>query len=221
MSIEMQPGDTLYIPRGVLHDAIATEQTSLHVTLGVYAITLRDVLLEMTQQLAAENPLYRRSLPRDLLLNDEFPDVNKEIKDLFSLAFTPENINKAFTAIQDSHAIDSSPNCEGMLSMSTAINEYSAGKNVYFNQSTSDNANLKVVRFKSGNLLGVERSGDTLRLRTHGQVLNFSPTYHAAIDLLLSQNAQTISDLPSLDDAEKSILIEKLVSANLLTFAPS
>jgi len=54
MSIDMQAGDSLYIPRGVLHDAIATDQTSLHITLGVYAITVRDVLLEMTQKLTAD-----------------------------------------------------------------------------------------------------------------------------------------------------------------------
>jgi len=221
MSIEMQPGDTLYIPRGVLHDAIATEQTSLHITLGVYAITLRDVMLELTQQLTAENPLYRQSVPNDFISHQDFTAIDESIKDSFSVAFSEENIRKAITAIQDSHAIDSSPNCDGMLTMSTEPNVSPSDELDSTSKPAIEKLESKVIQFKQNNLLGIERSNNTLRLRTHGQVLEFSPPFIAAIDLLLTHTTQSILDLPSLDDNEKSVLIEKLASANLLTFAPN
>jgi len=221
MSIAMKPGDTLYIPRGVIHDAIATDQTSLHITLGVYPITLRDLLLEMTQQLTAEKPLYRRSVPNDLLTNHDLSTTDQAFKDISSIAFSQDNIRNAISAIQDSHAIDSSPNCDGMLSIPSAKNETSSGKSSLANQAEINRYDTDVVEFKQNNLLGVEKSDNALRLRTHGQVLEFTPSFYAAIELLMTQNKQNVCDLPELDNTEKNALIDKLINANLLTIAPN
>ena len=55
--IELAAGDTLYIPRGVLHDAVAhAGAPSLHVTLGVFPVVLRDVLRELVQVAAEREP---------------------------------------------------------------------------------------------------------------------------------------------------------------------
>ncbi|MBT9314457.1 cupin [Leptothoe spongobia TAU-MAC 1115] len=50
----LNPGDLLYIPRGHWHCAIAREQPSLHVTLGIRCFTGRDALTWLFKKLQAE-----------------------------------------------------------------------------------------------------------------------------------------------------------------------
>lgn len=50
MEVTMRPGDLLYIPRGVYHDALASTDRSLHMTFGVqplYGVVVLDLLREM------------------------------------------------------------------------------------------------------------------------------------------------------------------------------
>jgi ribosomal protein L16 Arg81 hydroxylase len=50
MEVTMRPGDLLYIPRGVYHDALASTDHSLHLTFGVqplYGVAVLDLLREM------------------------------------------------------------------------------------------------------------------------------------------------------------------------------
>ncbi len=62
MSVELQAGDCLYVPRGFLHSARAQEQLSAHLTIGVVTTTWHDVLRELVADVA-EEPEFRRALP--------------------------------------------------------------------------------------------------------------------------------------------------------------
>lgn len=63
-SFTLQPGDMLYLPRGLVHEARATEDTSLHITLGILATTWADLLAEAVRLAALKEPALRRALPR-------------------------------------------------------------------------------------------------------------------------------------------------------------
>jgi ribosomal protein L16 Arg81 hydroxylase len=63
MEFQMHPGDTLYIPRGLMHAARATETLSLHITVGVIAYTWADLLIEAVATAAANDPRLRENLP--------------------------------------------------------------------------------------------------------------------------------------------------------------
>lgn len=61
---DLMPGDTLYIPRGLMHEAEAQADTpSLHITVGVMARTLGDAVIDAVSRWAAETPEARRALP--------------------------------------------------------------------------------------------------------------------------------------------------------------
>jgi len=64
MDVVLRAGDTLYLPRGWLHEALTSDEDSLHLTVGVSVITwldaLRDLLAECEDDLA-----FRRSVPAD------------------------------------------------------------------------------------------------------------------------------------------------------------
>jgi hypothetical protein len=63
--VTLRPGDTLYVPRGVLHDAAAQEGTepSLHVTIGFLEPSFATVLRLAVDLLEAEDPALRAAFP--------------------------------------------------------------------------------------------------------------------------------------------------------------
>ena len=62
-SFVLEPGDMAYIPRGLAHDAVATDQTSLHITTGLMFRTWADLVAEAAQLMAHKDPAFRRALP--------------------------------------------------------------------------------------------------------------------------------------------------------------
>ena len=64
-----RPGDVLYLPRGWIHSATALGGTSIHLTIGVAALTRHDVLREAVAQAAAASSL-RSALPLGIDLTD-------------------------------------------------------------------------------------------------------------------------------------------------------
>ena len=58
------PGDCVYIPRGLMHDAENVgDEPSLHITVGLITKTWADLMLEAVSELALSEPGFRRSLP--------------------------------------------------------------------------------------------------------------------------------------------------------------
>jgi hypothetical protein len=64
-ALTLNPGDALYLPRGVMHEAAAQsgEAPSLHITLGFLEASIADMLRELLEILEAENPALRASIP--------------------------------------------------------------------------------------------------------------------------------------------------------------
>lgn len=63
--LTLQPGDALYVPRGMMHEAAAqqTGAPSLHITIGFLEASIADMLRELLEILEAENPSLRASIP--------------------------------------------------------------------------------------------------------------------------------------------------------------
>jgi ribosomal protein L16 Arg81 hydroxylase len=60
----LRAGDCAYVPRGLMHDAIASGKTaSLHITIGLITRTWADLILEAVSEVALRHPEFRRSLP--------------------------------------------------------------------------------------------------------------------------------------------------------------
>jgi len=60
---DLGPGDTYYLPRGVMHHAVTQAGGSLHVTLGVLHASWTDLLVESLAQVGLREPRFRHALP--------------------------------------------------------------------------------------------------------------------------------------------------------------
>src|SRR5205814_2308748 len=62
--VTLGPGDTLYLPRGWLHQALTSQSDSLHLTIGVNVYTWIDAFRAAVETLA-DDVAFRHSVPED------------------------------------------------------------------------------------------------------------------------------------------------------------
>ena len=83
LDVVLEPGDTLYLPRGWLHEALTSDLDSLHVTVGVNVVRWVDGVRAALDELEWELP-YRRSI-------DEEPEA---ILELLADRLDPESVRR-------------------------------------------------------------------------------------------------------------------------------
>ncbi|HKX28059.1 MAG TPA: cupin domain-containing protein [Blastocatellia bacterium] len=69
----LEPGDLLYVPRGLVHEADTLDQTSIHITLGLKTESWFH-LIEDLAALAKSDPVFRQGLPTGLSGERELED---------------------------------------------------------------------------------------------------------------------------------------------------
>jgi len=63
MEFTLQPGDACYVPRGAIHSARSSDDTSLHITTGLIAHTWVDLLLQAVVAAGIDDVALRQNLP--------------------------------------------------------------------------------------------------------------------------------------------------------------
>jgi len=76
----LKPGDLLYVPRGVYHDALTNDGTSLQISLGLFPPLWIDVLHSLIDELADQDAAFRRAVSLPTLQPDA--DVRKGFNEL-------------------------------------------------------------------------------------------------------------------------------------------
>ncbi len=105
--LTLRPGDTLYVPRGVLHDAAAQEgeAPSLHVTVGFMEPSFATVLRLAVDLLEAEDPALRAAFPTWRLADG--PGALAELaRPLAAKLAEPAALERAALALMDRLAED-------------------------------------------------------------------------------------------------------------------
>ena len=63
MEFDLEPGDMVYIPRGAIHSARSSDDTSLHITTGLIAFNWTDLLLQTVVAAGMNEVELRQNLP--------------------------------------------------------------------------------------------------------------------------------------------------------------
>ncbi len=94
MEVTMRPGDLLYLPRGQYHDALASDSSALHVSLGLTAVIGID-FLDLVYEMAIDDPLFRANVPGpgsdDKSLTDHMSRLARRFGEI---AATPEALEQ-------------------------------------------------------------------------------------------------------------------------------
>jgi lysine-specific demethylase/histidyl-hydroxylase NO66 len=66
-TLTLRPGDVLYLPRGVPHEALTSASSSLHLTVGIHVFRWIDLVREAVGMLGEERLMLRQALPPGFL----------------------------------------------------------------------------------------------------------------------------------------------------------
>ena len=61
--LTVRAGDLLYVPRGVVHHAVAARKPSIHLTIGIHVTRWIDVIIDVMRMKASQDVRWRKALP--------------------------------------------------------------------------------------------------------------------------------------------------------------
>ncbi|AEB45717.1 cupin domain-containing protein [Micromonospora maris] len=198
LDVVLEPGDALYLPRGWLHSAQAQESSSLHLTVGIRALT-RYALVEELLALATEDRRLRATLPFGIDLAD--PE-----------AIEPE-LTETVEALRDwlSHADPAA--VAGRLRQRA----WSASRPAPIRPlaQAAALATLTVdshVTVRPGLRWQLTATGDQATLRLFDRTITLPAYCEPAVRALLTGEITRVGDLPALDtDADRLTLARRLL----------
>lgn len=206
-TIELSAGDTLYIPRGVAHDALASDtDASLHITLGVYAVTVYDVLQSALQLAAEAKPQLRKSLSRELwtesaraIGSDKLEPVSR------MLEYIDANmLRTALDARKDSNALNHAQNAVGLFSR---------------NLKAASITRETVLQINPEAVLALECSDTGCILRTFGQILEFEFHSRKVLEKMFGLGRFTLREIEALiaenSSDEIRVIAEQLLNSGI------
>ena len=187
----LKPGDTLYLPRGWLHEAVTSETDSLHLTIGVNVVTWLDAVKAALEELG-NDVRFRRSWQSGDLADDLVEALRAELG--------PRDVERR---ARDKLVRTRRPLRDGQMRQLRALEELDLDTEL--ERRPSIIADL------------VDRDG-SVSLVFEGRELTFPERVREEV-LTVARATEpfTASDLPgSLDDAGRLVLVRRLVREGFL-----
>ena len=201
----LSPGDVLYLPRGWIHSAVALGSTSVHLTIGVAALTRRDLvdlLLESidTESLRASLPLGVGTADADALapeVADTIAALTSALSDRAVLAATADRVRRRVGASTRAEPIDPLKTIDAVA----ALDAHS------------------IVRWRLGQSTTLTATADSVVLRRADTDLTFPREAASALATLARGDSISVGALPDLDESSAIVVARRLLREGVLIAA--
>ena len=199
----LRAGDTVYIPRGMMHDADAhDEEASLHITLGLVTKTWADLVLESISKAALETDGLRRALPAGYA-NRHFDrgPAREQFRAFIAELAEKAELDEPLDIIAEDYLKSRTPEMAGIVRH--------ASQPIEEDQRYRANAN-GLYR-----IIEDEESGE-FAVVTRGGSSEFIGSKRKAFDRALSGEPFVRGDLEDIEEADAADLIRRLLSRGLI-----
>lgn len=200
----LRAGDLYYLPRGLVHDAVAVEEPSVHITLGMLSQTWTELMIEAMLSVCHENVEFRRNLPIGALgpNADDFA-IERSFQDLVGLFAAKAKAGDALERFRDAFVSTRQPLAWGRSSDMLRLS-----------QITTDT----MVGIRSEIIHRLLDREDKVVLHVHSSEISFPAAARPALEFALNGRAFRVGDVPLADDGSRLILVRRLVKEGVLTF---
>ncbi len=202
-TFDLMPGDFLYIPRGVMHEAVSDDRLSLHITTGIISTTWNDVLFECLAAFNLSHAAVRGGLPWGSSFSAEAAArVAATIKDMAAKFAREADGAAALRRLHQAFLLARRPGLDGQLMAIPGIDAIGVDT---------------VVRRRDGLAYTLEQNGDTVVLTSWGVQLELPAHAADAVRAALDPPTIRVGDLAGdLDDEGKVTLVRRLMREGLL-----
>ena len=198
-SVVLRPGDTLYLPRGLVHESIAGKTGAIHLTFSVREVTWHDAL-----QWLGDDALLRCS--EDLFFRRSCPG--------HEAAWTKSDhayLDEALTRFRQSFRLDKLEDLLEDLYLSGSISGRAEPRSSFGQLSTDVGPSTRVARnpimfFARENVL-----------KFANKKLIFPPKIAKAFDYVTSRERFRVSSIPTLDPRGQVVLATRLIREGFLS----
>jgi hypothetical protein len=201
MQLQLAPGDVLFIPRMMPHEARCSDDSSVHVTIGLYPVSFVHLLEEMAHA-AQLDPECRAPIRNPAILPEEQDALNERFRGLVEQILSRRPAAHLF---QDNLQRRSAkqPNCRANQ-LSTALKLPALGA-------------LSILRLRPGVSVTTRQETDGLVLCFAGRFLRFPHFLAGSLDSIAKGAAFRVADLPGLlTDNGKVEFVRELAAAGIL-----
>ncbi|QSJ19242.1 AraC family ligand binding domain-containing protein [Nostoc sp. UHCC 0702] len=200
--VELKPGDLLYIPRGLVHDAVTTDTASVHITLGLHPNYYFELLRELAD-LAEEKPEFRKALPNALTSEHRQQEFKEEFHNLIQGLMDKLNVDELRSRKFDQYIASKRSEDQNRFKDSIQINKL----------------NLNSVLCRRENILfKIDKDNEKLYFKFYDKKLEFPLFVSHSIKTLLQSKSFAVKDIGGLiTDEGKIDLATKFIQEGFLT----
>lgn len=199
----LHPGDMVYVPRGLMHDAQSTDEPSCHITLGVLPNSWTDLLLEAVARVGLNDAELRRSLPVGF--------ASQGFDRTKARAFFAELLKRVADQADFDAALDHF--AEDLVSTRHALVYGQMGQIARLSKLTIDDRAAP----RPSLLFHLIKTEERVKVMAYGGSISLPIHAAESLEYALNTDEYRIGDVPGdLDDAGKLVLIKKLVREGLV-----
>lgn len=200
----LNPGDLLYVPRGYVHEALTSECSSLHLTVGIDTFKWTDLISHALALVSEQNVSFRKSLPVGFLNHEEIvTSLKHQFKELLEILLNSDLLEKTIARQAQQFIKKLSPIDEGHFTQIDDINLININS---------------IVAKRRGIFCHIVRKKSSVSIEFPGNKIE-GPTYiEPALRFIAASEAFPIRSIPdTLTDNGKLVLVRRLVREGLLT----
>ncbi|HEV2765808.1 MAG TPA: cupin domain-containing protein [Pyrinomonadaceae bacterium] len=203
--LTLEAGDLLYLPRGFVHDARTGEETSVHLTLGVHAMTWLDLVTVALGRAANADERFRRALPVGLNAGGNQEELREQLAALLEAFAGQADARAALDELTGSFVNSLQSVGEGALTSAEAPEEFDA-------QALLERPAGLLCRFVDG--------GPTVGLASADAALWMPAIFAPAFRFVAQTRALRAAELPGpMSEQSKLALARRLVQDGFLRVA--
>jgi hypothetical protein len=199
--VTLEPGDTLYLPAGTEHSAVAQDAASLHLTIGILRITYRAVV---QRALAASGGIADDPLPLAWSHLDPAELADHLARAFAETSSTLSHVDPLEVAMSEQHRRRTRPHQAGTVASVVRLDALSADSVV------------QLRRDQRPETSPVDEQ--TLRVQLADRALRVPMVGRPAIEELSTGRPVRVGDLPGIDPDSRLVLARRLIAEGMVTF---
>jgi len=201
MEFTLSEGDSIYIPRGVLHDANTNGVSSAHITLGLHPTYRFDLIQELTY-FAQDMPEFRKAIPLGLLSDAEKRSAGKDFREILQRLIDTVDVEDLIQRRYQHFVTDRNLDARNRFKDLAELNK--------LNLDT-------VARKRPSSLYFITRDEQSITIEFSGNKVPILPFLEPALDFLLGDDPFAVRDIKGfLSDKGRLELVEKFIQTGFL-----